>query len=135
MEFTNRNSNISNITYTPIGEQTRTRSFLANVFLLMFIALGVSALFAWQFSINANLLSYLITPDGHYRAGKNNHVCTTWLCANHVFWLIRGFRRLHLWHCLLLMRSSMVLALALFYWHSHRVRYWVVSFQLLPCLV
>jgi len=28
----------------------------------MFIALGVSALFAWQFSINAGLLSYLITP-------------------------------------------------------------------------
>ena len=64
MEFTNRDTNISNITYTPTGEQTRTRTFLANVFLLMFIALGVSALFAWQFSINANLLSYLITPTG-----------------------------------------------------------------------
>jgi len=32
------------------------------VFLLMFIALGVSALFAWQFSINANLSSYLVVP-------------------------------------------------------------------------
>lgn len=64
MEFTNRDTNISNITYTPTGEQTRTRTFLANVFLLMFVALGVSALVAWQFSINANLLSYLMTPTG-----------------------------------------------------------------------
>ena len=70
MEFTNRDTNISNITYTPTGEQTRTRTFLANVFLLMFIALGVSALFAWQFSINANLLSYLITPTGITGLGK-----------------------------------------------------------------
>jgi FtsH-binding integral membrane protein len=64
MELTNRNSNISNITYVPTGEQTRTRSFIANVFLLMFVALGVSALFAWQFSINTQLLSYLIMPTG-----------------------------------------------------------------------
>jgi uncharacterized protein len=64
MEITNRDTNITNITYTPTGEQTQTRTFLANVFLLMFVALGVSALFAWQFSINANLLSYLVTPEG-----------------------------------------------------------------------
>jgi uncharacterized protein len=70
MEFTNRDTNISNITYTPTGEQTRTRTFLANVFLLMFIALGVSALFAWQFSINTTLLSYLITPEGITGWGK-----------------------------------------------------------------
>ena len=70
MEFTNRNSNISNITYVLTGEQTRTRSFLANVFLLMFVALGVSALFAWQFSINTQLLSYLIMPTGLTGLGK-----------------------------------------------------------------
>ena len=64
MEITNRNSNISNISYTPIGETTNTRTFLANVFLLMFIALGISALVAWQFSINESLLSYLIVPTG-----------------------------------------------------------------------
>ncbi len=70
MELTNRNSNISNISYVPTGEQTRTRSFLANVFLLMFIALGVSALVAWQFSINQTLLSYMITPTGLTGLGK-----------------------------------------------------------------
>jgi FtsH-binding integral membrane protein len=64
MEITNNNQNFNPITYTPTGEQTRTRSFLANVFLLMFIALGVSALVAWQFSINTTLLSYLVSPTG-----------------------------------------------------------------------
>lgn len=64
MEITNGNSNYSNITYTPIGEKSNTRTFIANVFLLMFVALGVSALFAWQFSINTALLSYLVAPTG-----------------------------------------------------------------------
>lgn len=70
MDLTNRNSNISNITYVPTGEETRTRSFIANVFLLMFLALGVSALFAWQFSVNDQLLAYLITPTGLTGLGK-----------------------------------------------------------------
>lgn len=64
MEITNNNQNFKPVTYTPTGEETRTRSFLANVFLLMFIALGVSALFAWQFSINTTLLAYLVAPTG-----------------------------------------------------------------------
>ncbi|HUZ60030.1 MAG TPA: Bax inhibitor-1/YccA family protein [Hanamia sp.] len=64
MDLTNSNSNITNISYVPTGEQTRSRSFIANVFLLMFIALGVSALVAWQFSINNQLMSYLIGPTG-----------------------------------------------------------------------
>lgn len=70
MQLTNRNSNISNITYVPIGEETRTRSFIANVFLLMFVALGVSALFAWQFSVSTTLLSYMIVPTGLTGLGK-----------------------------------------------------------------
>ncbi|MDQ2720765.1 MAG: Bax inhibitor-1/YccA family protein [Bacteroidota bacterium] len=70
MELTNRNSNITDISYVPIGEKTGTRSFLANVFLLMFIALGVSALAAWQFSVNETLLSYLMSPTGLTGLGK-----------------------------------------------------------------
>ena len=70
MELTNNKSSFTNITYVPTGEQTRTRSFIANVFLLMFVALGVSALFAWQFSVNEQLLSYLITPTGLTGLGK-----------------------------------------------------------------
>jgi uncharacterized protein len=70
MDLSNRNANISNITYVPTGEETRTRSFIANVFLLMFVALGVSALFAWQFSVNDQLMAYLIAPTGLTGLGK-----------------------------------------------------------------
>lgn len=55
---------------TQASEKTHARSFIANVFLLMFIALGVSALVAWQFSINETLLSYLISPTGLTGLGK-----------------------------------------------------------------
>ena len=90
MEFTNRDTNISNITYTPIGKQTSTRTFLANVFLLMFIALGVSALFAWQFSINTTLLSYLVTPTGISGLGK----VTIFAPLGFVLIMSFGYRRL-----------------------------------------
>ena len=70
MELTNNKSSFTNITYVPTGEQTRTRSFIANVFLLMFVALGVSAVFAWQFSVNEQLMSYLMTPTGLTGLGK-----------------------------------------------------------------
>ncbi len=90
MELTNRDTNISNITYTPTGEETRTRTFLANVFLLMFIALGVSALFAWQFSVNAGLLSYLITPTGISGLGK----ITIFAPLGFVLIMSFGYRRL-----------------------------------------
>ncbi|HVZ96203.1 MAG TPA: Bax inhibitor-1/YccA family protein [Chitinophagaceae bacterium] len=62
MEITNNDQNVSNISYLPVNEQVTSRSFVANVFLLMFIALGVSAFFAWEFSTNATLLSYLVSP-------------------------------------------------------------------------
>lgn len=70
MNLLNKNSNITDISYVPIGETARTKSFIANVFLLMFLALGVSALFAWQFSINEQLLQYLIGPTGLTGLGK-----------------------------------------------------------------
>jgi FtsH-binding integral membrane protein len=91
MDLTNRDTNISNISYTPIGEQTGTRTFLANVFLLMFIALGVSALFAWQFSINTALQSYLITPEaGITTLGK----ITIFAPLGFVLLMSFGYRRL-----------------------------------------
>ncbi len=90
MELNKRDSNISTISYTPTGEQTGTRSFIANVFLLMFIALGVSALFAWQFSINANLQSYLIAPTGLTGLGK----ITIFAPLGFVLIMSFGFRKL-----------------------------------------
>ena len=70
MDLTNRNSNITNISYVHTGEASRSRSFIANVFLLMFLALGVSALFAWQFSVNEQLMAYLVSPTGLTGLGK-----------------------------------------------------------------
>ncbi len=56
----------------------------------MFIALGVSALFAWQFSINANLQSYLITPTGLTGLGK----ITIFAPLGFVLIMSFGFRKL-----------------------------------------
>ena len=64
MDLTNRSTNLKNITIVPTLEQTRAKSFIATVFLLMFVALAVSALFAWLFSNNAQLMSYLVSETG-----------------------------------------------------------------------
>ena len=90
MQLLNRNSDISNISYAPTGERTNTRSFIANVFLLMFIALGVSALFAWQFSINDQLISYLVAPTGLTGLGK----ITLFAPLGFVLIMSFGFQRL-----------------------------------------
>ncbi|KAA9037290.1 Bax inhibitor-1/YccA family protein [Ginsengibacter hankyongi] len=92
MEIINNNQNLNPITYTPTGEASRTRSFLANVFLLMFIALGVSALFAWQFSVNANLLSYLIVPTTGGLTGLG--MVTMFAPIGFVLLMSFGYRRL-----------------------------------------
>ena len=75
---------------TKTAEQTHARSFIANVFLLMFIALGVSALFAWQFSINETLLSYLVSPTGLTGLGK----ITIFAPLGFVLIMSFGFRKL-----------------------------------------
>lgn len=90
MDFRNSNADISNISYVPTGERTGTRSFIANVFLLMFIALGVSALFAWQFSINETLLSYMISETGLTGLGK----ITLFAPLGFVLLMSFGFQRL-----------------------------------------
>jgi len=64
MNYLNKDRNVTDISYVPIGEKTATKSFISNVFMLMFLALGVSALFAWQFSANQQLMDYLIVTDG-----------------------------------------------------------------------
>ncbi|MEO6289344.1 MAG: Bax inhibitor-1/YccA family protein [Ginsengibacter sp.] len=75
---------------TKSADQTHARSFIANVFLLMFIALGVSALVAWQFSINATLLSYLVSPTGITGLGK----ITIFAPLGFVLIMSFGFRKL-----------------------------------------
>ena len=57
----NRSTDLSLI--QPV-EQTQVKNFMANVFAYMFLALGVSALFAYLFSTNLQLLQYLVSSDG-----------------------------------------------------------------------
>ncbi|MCO5285753.1 MAG: Bax inhibitor-1/YccA family protein [Chitinophagaceae bacterium] len=70
MNYKDSSPEITTIDYVPIGEKTISRSFISNVFMLMFLALGVSALFAWQFSANESLMTYLITDTGMTGLGK-----------------------------------------------------------------
>ncbi|HRP18825.1 MAG TPA: BAX inhibitor (BI)-1/YccA family protein, partial [Ginsengibacter sp.] len=70
MNYKDSHPEITTIDYVPIGEKTISRSFISNVFMPMFLALGVSALFAWQFSANESLMTYLITDTGMTGLGK-----------------------------------------------------------------
>lgn len=48
-----------------IGSRTISKNFIANVFLWMFVALGISAAVAFYFSLNADLLvQYLVKAEG-----------------------------------------------------------------------
>lgn len=67
---TNKPDLISDISYAPTGEKTAAKSFISNVFMLMFLALGVSALFAWQFNVNEQWMAYLVSPTGLTGLGK-----------------------------------------------------------------
>ncbi len=90
MDYSNRDTNLQNISLTPTIEQTRAKTFIANVFLLMFIALGVSALFAWLFSTDAQLMSYLISDTGLSGLGK----VTLFAPLGFVLIMSFGFRKL-----------------------------------------
>src|SRR5258708_26688187 len=90
MDYSNRDTNLQNITLHPTIEQTRAKTFIANVFLLMFIALGVSALFAWLFSTNPDLMSYLKSDTGLTGLG----MVTLFAPLGFVLIMSFGFRKL-----------------------------------------
>lgn len=69
MQLNNKDS-ITDISYVPIGEKTASQTFLSNVFMLMFVALGISAFFAWQFSENQQWFAYLVNENGLSGIGK-----------------------------------------------------------------
>ena len=66
MESQNPHSSSTDISLLQPVEQTQVKNFMANVFAYMFMALGISALFAYLFGSNPQLLSYLIN-DTHTR--------------------------------------------------------------------
>ena len=59
MDLQNRSTQITDYTISQTGERTGVKKFMANVFTYMFVALGVSALFAYLFASNSELLAYL----------------------------------------------------------------------------
>jgi len=61
MDDYNRGTPVYSVASEP-GTATRSiaKNFMANVFIWMFLALGISAFFAFLFSTNSQLLSYLI---------------------------------------------------------------------------
>lgn len=90
MDFQKRDTNISNIPLTQTIEQSNAKTFISNVFLLMFIGLAVSAFTAWQFSVNAGLMSYLVADTGLTLLGK----ITIFAPLGFVLIMSFGFRRL-----------------------------------------
>lgn len=70
MDIANKDTISQYTILSETADKTRAKAFISNVFLLMFFALGVSALFAWQFSANLQLLSYLVSPEGLTGLGK-----------------------------------------------------------------
>ncbi len=81
-------------TDTNVATQEASRKFMANVFLWMFVALGVSTLFAFLFAENTSLLSYLIDLN----TGKMNMLGWIVLFSPIGFVLLMnfGFQRLSL---------------------------------------
>src|SRR4051812_28091818 len=62
----NFNSNQQYVDYTVVESASKpvAKTFMANVFLWMGVALAVSAFFAFLFASNLSLMSYLISESG-----------------------------------------------------------------------
>lgn len=65
----NQHSNYTYSDVTQITESDSTRKFIANVFLWMAIALGISAGFSWYFAADPGLISLLINMETGTRTG------------------------------------------------------------------
>jgi uncharacterized protein len=61
MDTQNQHTSSTDLSFIRTTDQVQGRSFMANVFAFMFVALGISALFAYLFANNASLLQYLLT--------------------------------------------------------------------------
>jgi FtsH-binding integral membrane protein len=64
MDYQNQHNSSTDLSLIQPVEQTQLKNFMANVFAYMFMALGISALFAYLFSTNLYLLQYLINQTG-----------------------------------------------------------------------
>lgn len=64
MDSQNQQSRSTDLSLVHPVEQTQVKNFMANVFAYMFMALGISALFAYLFSTNLQLMQYLVSSTG-----------------------------------------------------------------------
>ena len=64
MDLQNQQSRSTDLSLVQPVEQTQVKNFMANVFAYMFMALAISALFAYLFATNLSLLQYLINSTG-----------------------------------------------------------------------
>ncbi len=64
MDFQNQQGRSTDLSLVQPIEQTQVKNFMANVFAYMFMALGISALFAYLFATNLSLMQNLINPTG-----------------------------------------------------------------------
>ena len=88
----NRNSNYVYENVIQINEADSSKKFIANVFLWMFVALGLSAFCAFYFATDSTLLSMLRDPE----TGRNTGLGTIVMFAPLAFVLLIsfGFNRL-----------------------------------------
>ena len=88
----NRSSNYVYDNVIQINDADASRKFIANVFLWMFVALGISALCAYLFATDATLLTMLYDPE----TGRNTVLGTIVMFAPLAFVLLIsfGFNRL-----------------------------------------
>jgi FtsH-binding integral membrane protein len=63
MESQTTHSSSTDLSLIQPVEQTQVKNFMANVFAYMFMALGISALFAYLFATNQELMGYLINSN------------------------------------------------------------------------
>jgi uncharacterized protein len=64
MDYQNQHNSSTDLSFVQPVEQSALKNFMANVFAYMFMALGISALFAYLFSTNVYLLRYLVDFSG-----------------------------------------------------------------------
>ena len=64
MDLQNQHRSSTDLSLIQPVEQTQVKNFMANVFAYMFMALGISALFAYLFSTNLELMQHLISSTG-----------------------------------------------------------------------
>jgi uncharacterized protein len=64
MDYQNPQNSSTDLSLVQPVEQTQLKNFMANVFAYMFMALGISALFAYLFATNLSLMQYLVNANG-----------------------------------------------------------------------